>query len=226
VFAGARNSPTSLRSDASDKNAKERMRDPVRLPLGRIAILVIIAGAHVFLVEILSRRHVMRTAGMEEERGLLFFVDLPRWVPDDDLSLEQEPTTPRKAAATPRSAQPAPAQPITPPANTAIDWYKQAEIVARADLDASGDPKPRAFGEQPVSPYRKKKRKPPIVWEPEEKKAGFAGPFPFVRLGKKCVLMPPFFSCSFGKEKKFEGYTLDDMRDPDRPRSSVPDPRE
>jgi hypothetical protein len=84
----------------------------------------------------------------------------------------------------------------------------------------------RAFGEQPVSPYREKEPGPRIVFEPEERKSGFMGPFPFVKLGKKCIIMPPFFGCSFGKQKEFEGYTLEDMRDPDRPRSSIPDPGE
>ena len=58
-------------------------------------------------------------------------------------------------------------------------------------------------------------------WEPEPKRAGMIGLLPYVRLGK-CVIGLGFWGCSIGKQSP-DGTLLDDMRNPDRPVSSVPD---
>lgn len=195
----------------------------------RFAVLAVIVAAHVLFLEMLMRNgklHI-RLSSEDSERGELFFFEIP--------PLPQElPASPSKTGAAPRRHRPR-----VPDASTAItlpqedqaspdadiDWFADAETVAREGLERSTGPKPRTFGEQPKSPYDKsKKHKPGYVWQPEEKKAGFAGPIPYFRLGKRCIVVPPFFGCVMGKLPKGGGATLDEMRDPDRPRDSVPDP--
>lgn len=195
----------------------------------RFAVLVVIVAAHVLLLEIVFRNgkvHV-RMAAADSRRGeLFFFEDLPPVIDEP-----AQTAVPQSAAA---ARRPVPAREAstaitvpeeTPPAS--IDWYGDAEDVAREGLARSQERKPRAFGEQPRSPYREpKKYKPGYEWQPQEKIAGFNGPLPYVRLGKHCMLMPPFFGCglAFGHRPKPAGATLDEIRDPDRPRDSVPDP--
>jgi len=45
---------------------------------------------------------------------------------------------------------------------------------------------------------------------------------PYVRLGEQCVLGLGFFGCAFGRAPP-ESHLFDGLKDPDRPRSSVPD---
>jgi hypothetical protein len=44
-----------------------------------------------------------------------------------------------------------------------------------------------------------------------------------VRIGKRCVVGLDFSGCQIGKLPEADGTLFDDMRDPDRPRGSVPD---
>jgi hypothetical protein len=59
-------------------------------------------------------------------------------------------------------------------------------------------------------------------WNPELPKAGIEGFIPYVRLGKHCVLGLGFFGCALGKQEA-NGHLFDDLKNPDRPGSSVPD---
>jgi hypothetical protein len=49
------------------------------------------------------------------------------------------------------------------------------------------------------------------------------GLIPYVRLGKRCVIALGAFGCAIGKLPEADGTLFDDMRDPNRPTSSVPD---
>ena len=106
-----------------------------------------------------------------------------------------------------------------------IDWKLEAERSARYTIDSAGQPGPRHFGEQPVSPFREKKKPPhEFQWNPEPKKAGLAGGFiPYVRLGKRCVVGLGFWGCALGKLPEANSHLFDEMTNPDRLRSSVPD---
>ncbi|MEZ5457795.1 MAG: hypothetical protein R3E65_00290 [Steroidobacteraceae bacterium] len=86
-------------------------------------------------------------------------------------------------------------------------------------------PPPRSFGGQPRSPYRAcKPRKGSWEWKAEPGKVGMAGPLPYVRVGKRCIVGLGFFGCALGEPPPPNDKLLDDMRKPDRPRSSVPGP--
>jgi hypothetical protein len=110
-----------------------------------------------------------------------------------------------------------------------VDWDQEAQRVANSQADSIFKElkhlcdEAALRGEQPPGCRRYKK---PDPWVAEPKKFGFAGGLPFVRLGKRCVLGLGFFGCGVGKLPEANGHVLDDMRDPDRPRSSVPDPNE
>lgn len=110
-----------------------------------------------------------------------------------------------------------------------IDWDREAATVANSqaesifkELEHLCDEAARR-GEQPPGCHKYKK---PDAWSPEPKKFGFSGGLPYVRLGKRCILGLGFFGCGIGKLPEADGHALDDMRDPDRPHSSVPDPNE
>ena len=195
----------------------------------RFAVLAVIVAAHVLFIEMLMRNgklHI-RLSSEDSGRGELFFFEIPP-------PPEESPASPAETEAVPRRERaPVPEtnnaitlqqEELAPP-DADIDWFADAEAVAREGLERSTGPKPRNFGEQPKSPYdRNRKHKPGYVWQPEEKKAGFAGPIPYFRVGKRCIVVPPFFGCVLGKLPKGGGATLEEMRDPDRLRDSVPDP--
>ena len=110
-----------------------------------------------------------------------------------------------------------------------IDWDRESAAVANSQ-SASIFKELKLLcqeaalrGEQPPGCHKYRK---PDPWSPEPKKFGFSGGLPFVRLGKRCVLGLGFFGCGVGKLPEADGHVFDDMRDPDRPRSSVPDPNE
>jgi hypothetical protein len=63
----------------------------------------------------------------------------------------------------------------------------------------------------------------PFEWNPEQKRVGFAGVLPYVRLGDFCVLGLGFFACAVGERPRANIHLFDEMDNPNRPRSSVPD---
>jgi hypothetical protein len=117
----------------------------------------------------------------------------------------------------------------TPPSQPGIDWYQQAEQVANAQAESIFKDRKRACEEAALHGEHRpecRKYKKPDAWVPEPKKFGIAGGLPYVRLGKRCILGLGFFGCGVGKLPEANGRVFDDMREPDRPRSSVPDPNE
>jgi hypothetical protein len=115
------------------------------------------------------------------------------------------------------------------PLGLGIDWDREAATIATSqaaslfrELKHLCEEAARR-GEQPPGCHKYRR---PDPWSPEPKKFGFSGGLPYVRLGKRCVLGLGFFGCGVGKLPEADGHVFDDMRDPDRPRSSVPDPNE
>ncbi|HEU4530683.1 MAG TPA: hypothetical protein VFR59_05825 [Steroidobacteraceae bacterium] len=192
-------------------------------------MLVAVIGGHVLLLALLVRFGIQRAPERQPERTLLL-VELMRELPPPAES--ETPAAPRDVSS-PRARQrskPAvsPDTAITPPLSQPpaprIDWTLEAERAARDAAAAREQPGPRAFGEQPVSPYRRcKPRESSFEWDPEPDKAGFAGGLPFVRLGERCIVGLGFFGCAIGKLPEANGELFADMHSAREPESSVPD---
>jgi hypothetical protein len=127
----------------------------------------------------------------------------------------------RKTQSTGPPSSPIEVAPITPP----VDWEREAEFAARAySLAPSGEPPCVDIDRLGLSKPKCKKRTRSFQWNPEIPRAGVEGGVPFIRLGP-CVVALGAFGCAVGKEKA-NGHLFDDLKDPDRPRSSVPDANE
>lgn len=125
---------------------------------------------------------------------------------------------------------PAPAdRPDAPPATAAaaapghIDWEAAGRETARAHAQL---PEARRDCDENPPPGSMRPRCHPAPhafgWHPEPRTVEWAGPLPFVHIGKHCILGLGFFGCAVGKLPEADGHLLDGMRDPDRDRSSVP----
>ena len=187
-------------------------------------VFVAVIGGHVLLLALLPRFGVPRAPASAPERTLLL-IELPPPAIPETQAPPGSASSPRARKRLPRAA-PAdtaitpllPQQPAPP-----IDWTLEAERAARDNAAGRIEPDPRAFGEHPVSPYRRcKPRESSFEWDPEPDKAGFAGGLPYVRLGKRCIVGLGFFGCAIGKLPEANGELFADMHAPDEPESSVP----
>jgi hypothetical protein len=112
----------------------------------------------------------------------------------------------------------------TPPTAPRIDWHLEAERVAEEVAPELLEQLKRKCesAEDPVPPECKK-RKYTFKWDPEPSTVGMDGLLPYVLVGKRCAIGLGFFACGIGKLPEPNGDLFEGMRDPDRPRSSVPD---
>jgi hypothetical protein len=191
------------------------------------AVWAIIIGGHVLLLILFSRgssRHVLTAESRPEDRSVLFFPELPEPIEEPAAPQEQpQQSIARPAPDRSPSDTAITLPPETPAARAPIDWYAEAERVARVTAEREGQPKPRAFGEIPKSPYTVcKKKKSSFQWDPEPKAAGLMGIFPYVRLGKRCMVSIGFFGCILDELPPPNSHLFDDMHDVNRPTSSVP----
>lgn len=116
-----------------------------------------------------------------------------------------------------------------PQSQPGIDWQHQSEQIAKSQAESIFEELKRVCAEAALHGEQRpecRKYKEPDAWVAEPKKFGIEGGLPYVRLGKRCVLGLGFFGCGVGKLPQANGHVLDAVRDPDRPRSSVPDPNE
>lgn len=198
-----------------------------RRPLRDCVVWVFVIGGHVLLLVLLSRagsQYVRSAESRADERSTLLVIEL-RVPQEEELPTASRQETSKRAAKRDADEARASDSAITVPAPAPpVDWYLEAEAAARARIAKETQPGPRAFGEQPKSPYRKcKSRESSFVWNAEPDKAGFAGGLPFVRLGKRCIIGLGFFGCGIGKLPEANGELFADMHDPDQPVSSVPE---
>lgn len=210
----------------------------------RHAVLGLVIVVHAVLIALVLRRQEMLSL-QPESRAPLIFLTSPAPVsptsaasPTNDNKSLGNKTFPKRSQNTAGDFAISLDTQITPllgdlPLRLGVDWDREATIVSNSqaasifkELKHLCDEAARR-GEQP--PECHKYRKPP-PWDPEPKKFGFTdGPglrLPFVRLGRHCILGLGFFGCGVGRLPEANGHVLDDMRDPDRPRSSVPDPND
>ena len=107
-----------------------------------------------------------------------------------------------------------------------MDWYSQGARAADEIADAAARrsqsecEKPRKAG---VPQWKCKEAPHRFEWNPEPKRVGFDGIFPYVRLGKRCVVAVGFFGCTLDELPEGNGHLFDHLHEPDRLHSSVPD---
>ena len=215
----------------------------------RHAVLGLVIAVHALLVA-LALRHYEALKVLREHNISLIFLNPPAPVPPP-IAAPPNKTRDAPSAASAKRAEKdrdaekdtgdfaislgAPTAPLAGelPLRLGIDWDNEASTVAGAqaasifrELKALCDQ--AAKRGEPPPPGCRKHQKPP-AWEPEPKRFGFTdGPglrLPYMRMGR-CVVGPGFFGCGFGKRPEANGHVFDDFRDPDRPRSSVPDPND
>jgi hypothetical protein len=123
------------------------------------------------------------------------------------------------AVSKPGAAPPVVATPSIPD----VDWRQAAAQAVRRAGAGLLERRPRGFGAVPSPQYRKcKPKKQSFEWDPDALKAGLDAILPSFRVGKRCFIVPPFFSCALGELPPPNSHMLDDMNDPDRDRNSVP----
>jgi hypothetical protein len=185
---------------------------------------------HALLVA-LALRH-QETSNVAQNNASLIFLTSPAPVPPPSGALPAQNNGAPSAAASPKRSErsagdfsislDAQTTPLSGelPLRLGADWDIEASTIANSQASA-------IFKE--LKHLCDEAAKPP-PWDPEPNKFGLTdGPglrLPFVRLGKRCVLGLGFFGCGVGKLPEANGHVLDDFRDPDRPRSSVPDPND
>jgi hypothetical protein len=207
----------------------------------RYAVFGLVLFAHVVLVALALRPDGIISAELKSAAPLMF-LDLPvptrRATTDPSANVSakiQHSSIPSKRAEanlagplTNLDIQEAPFSEAWP-LGLGIDWTQEAQHVANSQAESIFKQlkllcdEAALRGEQPPGCRQYKS---PEAWVPEPKKFGIAGGLPYVRLGKRCVLGLGFFGCGVGKLPEPNGHVFDDMLDPDRPRSSVPDPNE
>lgn len=148
----------------------------------------------------------------------------PELAPQDQQARNVQPPVPIEPVAPPVATEPAPTtEPMVEP-QLPVNWYMEAVQAAQA-YARSEAAKGNTFSPAPTGIYEPcKPKESSMKWKgKEDRRAGFKGGLPYVRLGS-CTITIGAFGCSFGGSTEANGNLLDDMNDPDRSLSSVPDP--
>lgn len=195
----------------------------------RYAVVGVAVGGHGLVLWLLLRAGAIPATVTPEFVSVWLALPSPRIV-DDLPALPPKPkdTARRRSVDVPVAAQmpeavvPTPA-PVGAQAPEAVDWFGEAaksagKAAVRGDADSLA-----VFTPSPVR--RKHCVRPPSAtqWKPEEKKFGFAGGLPYVRLGKRCVVGLGFFGCILGALPEANSHLLDGRDKANESESSVPD---
>jgi hypothetical protein len=144
------------------------------------------------------------------------------------------PQLPGRAQTRTSPATPAPSTAITGPqapagtpaaAGPPVDWHGEARRAASAQserLNEESQQECHPEDRRGTLPAHCLRPRAPAPWEPEPARAGFAGGLPWVRVGKECVVGLGFFGCVLDPPPA-NGHVLDEMKNPERLRSSVPE---
>ena len=193
----------------------------------RFAVVGIAVGGHALVLWLLLRMGATPSAGVREVVSVWLSVSpAPR--------VDEQPSPPPGKAAivrrpvvapvvAPQLAAESPAgEPAGEQAPAAVDWFGEAAKSA-GRIAARGQDKAADFF-TPAPVRRKHCVRPPSAtqWKPEEKKYGFAGGLPYVRLGK-CVVGLGFFGCVPGAPPAANSHLLDGRDRATEDDSSVPD---
>lgn len=202
-----------------------------RRSLDRVGLLAIVLGGHWLLIEVIFGGRLVEPRRVIVDSPAVWIwipLDIPPEQPERKEKIDRRPRTQVARPARsepPAAAAAAPVQPSEPVAENAPDWISEAQSVARSmapqlinelqDKCATAQRLARAL------PAGCKKEAAAKDWQPEPQRAGFIGIFPYVRVGR-CLIGLGFWGCAVQKPRA-DGTLLEDMRNPDRPVSSVPD---
>ena len=194
--------------------------------LKRYVVAAAIVGVHVGVIALLveARLH-FRTSSAPEEEPLYvrYFPPAPLTpLPSPDTNGLRLPSAPHAERF---SSQPVPPslfvpEPVEPP-----DWDRDAHSVADSVVSdlARREHRKCDDSDKPGSWLPKCKRHTPAFGWSDQHRAGFTSEgLPYVRLGKRCVVVMGLLGCALGALPEANGHLFDGLKDPDRDRSSVP----
>lgn len=215
----------------------------------RFFILAAVISGHVLLLVLLAQvasKGQRRTVEDAQSRTVLMLIEPrrvqppPEIIPPTPRPITRAPELPRPIDRAPEPASPIsrapepeekePEEKVEPPpqqesAPGAIDWRAAGELAARAAIEADTKGGVRKFGEPRAKPQEQEKVH-EFEWSPKPPVVGFVGPLPFLRLGKRCIIILPFFNCGVGGQTTPpDGEVFEHMGDPNASRSSVPEPQ-
>ena len=196
----------------------------------RCAVAAAIVGAHVTVVLLLcyGKQLLPFASGHPADEPLVYLTPLPAAPPRPSAPQGARRARPAASGAITLPAPAAPAAPtlLTPREQARIDWDLEAEVAADDWVGelARHETRKCEDSDKPGSwlPKCRKKRS-SFEWNAEPKRAGFENGLPYVRLGKRCILILGLVGCALGAAPPANGHLFDDLNDPDRDRSSVPD---
>jgi hypothetical protein len=200
-------------------------------PSGRIVAAAAVVMLHLLVIALLiSADRLRRTDRSEEERaGILELLSLypqVRQSPERARAARRRRRTRTRSLAGARIpilvAPRQPPGPISVPSGPKVDWNHEAEVAAHTITGARGTGAHPGSGEHEHSPYHKCGPSPGFAWDPEPKKAGFIGPFPYLRT-KRCFISLFAFGCAIGRLPEANGHLLAAIKDGPATFSSVPD---
>ncbi len=204
--------------------------------LGRLGILSVVLGGHVLLALLLVDQRaaaLRKQSSTQSTHTLLLLLDeepprkhpLPEEIPQAASTLSESRAGGEQAhdhsAETPVSA------PETPVGIPQIDWHRDADVsireIARRLIEEQQRKCEEAKRTRAPRPIGCKKDSYEANWKREPDRVGVSGLIPYVRLGKRCAVGLGFFACGIGSLPEADGTLFEDIDDPDRPRSSVPE---
>ena len=195
----------------------------------RCAVATAIVGAHVSAVLWLcyGEQLLQCVPGHRADEALVYVMPLPAAPPLPSAVPGTLHAHPAAAGAITAPAVPSAGPAVlTLPEQARIDWDLEAEVAADEWVDELARHERRKCddSDKPGSWLPKCRKKPSsFEWNAEPKRAGFENGLPYVRLGKRCILILGLVGCALGAAPPANGHLFDDLRDPDRDRSSVPD---
>ena len=141
----------------------------------------------------------------------------------DDLSRRPRAAPAQRAPVLPIAPG---AAPLVPQSSSALDWNLEAQAAADAAVRDLVKGEKRRCDDSPkrdswLPPCRRSTSR--FGWDAEDQRAGFSDGLPYVRLGKRCVLVLGMVGCRVGKLPEANSHLFDHLNDADRDRNSVPD---
>jgi|SRR5580704_17869935 len=200
----------------------------VRSPRWVIAAAIIASHALVLAVLLASRRipaEWVKAQGPEQHLVYLVGFTPPSFSQAGQDDLSRRPRAPQAQRLPVQPIAPG-AAPLVPQSSSALDWNLEAQAGADAAVRDLVKGEKRRCDDSPkrdpwLPPCRRSTSR--FGWDAEDQRAGFSDGLPYVRLGKRCVLVLGMVGCRVGKLPEPNSHLFDHLNDADRDRSSVPD---